>query len=286
MAYGYELEGGLQQFQVIGREILDGGYFFAVEDSLGYAQVAVIEPWACVYYAYQKHRKTQSVKPGGASWIVGAGPLGTMHLEKAIRDGASHIYVSEINADRLERAGRVLGPLAKQADTEITWIDLNQTPASKVIPEASVDDVILACPSVEVFEQSFRHVALGGYINVFAGFPDRETAFARVNLNDMHYGNITIIATSGSPISAMKRALEDCRRGVINPNNCVAAVGGARAAVEGIAQVHRGTFPGKIVIYPQTDVLLLPIEEITGGEPWSKQAEAEFLEKHLVRSAD
>lgn len=285
-AYGYQLEGGLQQFQVIGSEILEGGYLFAVDDRLGYAQVAVIEPWACVHYAYEKHRKTRSVKPGGSTWIVGAGPLGTMHLEKAIKDAASHIYVSEINPARLQRARRILGPLAERDGTQITWIDVTETPVAEVIRESSLDDVILCYPSVEVFEEAFRYIAWGGYINVFAGFPDREKAFARINLNDMHYGNITIVATSGSPIAAMKRALRDCQKGVINPNNCVAAVGGIKAAVEGLALVHRGTFPGKIVIYPQLDLPLLPIEQLTGGNPWSNQAEAEFLERYLPASTN
>ena len=155
-----------------------------------------------------------------------------------------------------------------------------------MIPPKTVDDIIILCPDVEVFQEAFDYVTFGGFINVFAGFPDREQAFARLNLNDMHYGNITIIATSGSPISALKRALADCQEGIIDPNNCVAAVGGIQAAIEGIAEVHKYTFPGKIVIYPQLDLPLTPSDSLTGGAPWSNGAEAALLEEYLSVSTN
>ncbi|MDP6381036.1 MAG: alcohol dehydrogenase catalytic domain-containing protein, partial [Phycisphaerae bacterium] len=74
LAYGYKLSGADQQYQTIGPIIHDQGYLLPVDASLGYSQTAVAEPWACVYYAYEKHRSTKGVLPGGTVWYIGAGP--------------------------------------------------------------------------------------------------------------------------------------------------------------------------------------------------------------------
>jgi L-sorbose 1-phosphate reductase len=55
MSYGYNLPGGLTQYGIIPKEILDGdagSYLIPIEnDKVGYSEVALVEPWACVVAA-------------------------------------------------------------------------------------------------------------------------------------------------------------------------------------------------------------------------------------------
>lgn len=73
LAYGYALPGGMSQFGLIGPEVLkgdEGCYLLPIEDSTGYAEAALVEPWACVEAAYRwTHR--EGPKPGGKTLVIG-----------------------------------------------------------------------------------------------------------------------------------------------------------------------------------------------------------------------
>ncbi len=78
-SYGYVLPGGLSQYGIIGKEILDGdegSYLIPLlNNKLGYSELALVEPWGCVVAAYRiKHRKV--VKDGGVLLFVGKGDDG------------------------------------------------------------------------------------------------------------------------------------------------------------------------------------------------------------------
>ncbi len=54
-AYGYQLDGGMAQYGVVTKEVLQGDegcYLLPLEDETGYVEAALVEPWACVVAAY------------------------------------------------------------------------------------------------------------------------------------------------------------------------------------------------------------------------------------------
>ncbi len=56
VAFGYAIPGGLSQYVVIGREILEGDegcYLLPVKSETGHAEAALVEPWTCVTASYQ-----------------------------------------------------------------------------------------------------------------------------------------------------------------------------------------------------------------------------------------
>ena len=61
MAYGYAISGGLAEYSVIPKQIIDGDegcYLLPLRADTGYVESALTEPWACVVSAYaQSHRK-------------------------------------------------------------------------------------------------------------------------------------------------------------------------------------------------------------------------------------
>ncbi len=281
MAFGYQLAGAEQQFVTIPPLVHEGGFLLPVEPSLSYSAVAVAEPWACVYFSYENQRDTKSVKPGGTAWYIGAGPMGLMHIEKGIRDGAGRIVVSEMKSDRLEHVRSTLGPLAERHGVALVTVDLNEQSIGDVLQPKSCDDIVALCPVAKAVEQALPYLALRSFMNVFAGFPSRDAADITLNLNDMHYGQWTLLATSGSPIESLRQVLDLAGEGTIDPNNSVAVVGGLQRYKEGLDHTHRGTYPGRIVIYPQTDLPLTPVTDLTGGDPWTREAEEALLEDRL-----
>lgn len=73
LAYGYEIQGGLSQYNVLDWKVLngdDGNYLIPVKPTTGYAESALTEPWACVIAAYELKYRT-ALKAGGTTWIVG-----------------------------------------------------------------------------------------------------------------------------------------------------------------------------------------------------------------------
>ncbi len=81
-AYGYEIQGGLSQYNVIDQRVLngDGGnYLLPVQPKTGYAESALTEPWACVIAAYQLKYRT-GLKPKGTTWIIGTQAAGEGEL--------------------------------------------------------------------------------------------------------------------------------------------------------------------------------------------------------------
>jgi threonine dehydrogenase-like Zn-dependent dehydrogenase len=249
---------------------------------MGYAQVALAEPWACVYHAYHHHRQTHSVKPGGTAWYVGAGPLGLMHVEKGIRDGAAHVIVSEMKAERLDKVRSSLGALAREKGVNLICVDLSKESIDAHLQKGKVDDILVLAPVAVAAEQAITYLGKDGYLNMFAGFESRDKAWMKVNLNDMHYGQWTMIATSGSPIEALRRALDDAAAGRIDPNNSVACIGGIDATSDAVHHTHAGTYPGRIVIYPQIRMPLTPVEKLAPDGRWTNEAEERLLAERLA----
>jgi len=281
IAYGYKLRGADQQYQTIGPEIYDGGYLLPVDPALAYSQAALAEPWACVYHAYSHHREAHSVRPGGTVWYIGAGPLGLMHIEKGIQDGAARVIVTEMKEDRIGKIQASLAPLAAEKGVDLTVVDLRTDAIENHLEPGGADDIVVTAPVAKAAEAALPYLAKNGYLNMFAGFPDRDKAWMQVNLNDMHYGQWTMVATSGSPIEALRRALDDAAAGRIDPNNSVACIGGIDTVQDAIHHTHVGTYPGRIIVYPQIRMPLTPVDDLTDDNRWTKEAEETLLAKHL-----
>jgi len=204
-----------------------------------------------------------------------------MHIEKGIQDGAARIIVSEMKADRIAKVRRSLSPLAEEKGVELAVVDLTKEPIDKYLAKGGADDILILAPVAKAAEAALEYLAKNGYLNMFAGFERRDEAWMRFNLNDMHYGQWTFVATSGSPICALRRALDDTAAGKIDPNNSVACVGGIDAVKGGIHYTHEGAYPGRIVVYPQIEMPLTPVENLTPDGRWTKQAEEALLSQHL-----
>jgi len=75
MAVGYVIPGGMAEYFLAPKEVLhgdDGCYLIPISDALGYADAALVEPWACIEAAYRIAAR-RAPAPDGRALVVDAG---------------------------------------------------------------------------------------------------------------------------------------------------------------------------------------------------------------------
>ncbi len=74
-----------------------------MRESVDPAEAALIEPFACVL----RGQAALDIRPGDVVLVMGAGPIGIMHVKLARLRGAGRVLVSEANPERAAQAGRL-----------------------------------------------------------------------------------------------------------------------------------------------------------------------------------
>jgi threonine dehydrogenase-like Zn-dependent dehydrogenase len=235
-----------------------------------------------------------SLKPGGRAWFVGAGgPMGRMHVQRAIQlvDGPSVVVCSDVSDLRLDD---LCVSFAAEAEAKgIDFICLN--PMNKeayqagmaAFKEQGFDDIVVLAPIPPVISDAAGYLAPRGVMNIFAGVA--RGTMAGLDLSDVYLKDVRVIGHSASSIDDLRLMLRQAEAGELSPNRSVAAVGSLSAARDGLQSVQDASFPGKVVIFPHIkDMPLTPLpalkERLPGvyallkdGREWTVEAEAEFL---------
>jgi threonine dehydrogenase-like Zn-dependent dehydrogenase len=162
-AYGYEIQGGLSQYNVIDQRVLNGdhgNYLIPIRPETGYVESALVEPWACVIAAYYLHYRTE-IKDGGTAWFIGPDD-GSFSLSTGLDQDAhpAKIKLTDMNgpfADWIRKQAQVLG---------IPIVEVEQV--AQVEGEAPLteqaDDIILLSPTIELIEKSSPYLAYHGIL--------------------------------------------------------------------------------------------------------------------------
>jgi len=232
---------------------------------------------------------------GGCTWIIGAaGPLGQMHVQRALGmpRGPSVILATDIDDKRLAVLRDRCAGLARE-DTRFMLLNvagMQPGALAQAISEATggrgFDDIVVLAPSAAVTEQASAFLAPGGVLNIFAGV-------ARGTMAKIDYGLICracrIYGSSGSRTRDLEDTVAMAAAGEISPNQSVAAIGGISAMWDGVAAVKGGRLSGRAVIFPQIENMPLTelpdlrerlpsVHRLLGpGETWTREAEEELL---------
>ncbi len=219
-----------------------------------------------------RHGVRSALRKRGTSWFVGAaGPMGRMHVQRAIelQDGPRLIVATDVSTPRLEHLRRTFQAEAKARGVEMVCLnpqELGPEAFEKRLRQLAggdgFDDLVILVPVPAVITDAARYLGTGGVMNVFAGVArgvkaeiDLAPCFGRTQTR--------IIGSSASSIDDLKRMLHETENGLLSTNRSVAAVGGILSVRDGYQAVASGTFPGKVVIYPQLeDFPLTPVEEL------------------------
>lgn len=244
--------------------------------------------------AYADVPVRSALQQGGRAWFIGAGgPMGRMHVQRAIQvaGGPTVIVCTDVSDLRLADLQESYG--AEAAEKGIEFICLNPTNQAAYAEgmarfrETGFDDVIVLAPVPVLIADGATWLAPEGVMNVFAGV-GRGT-MAPLDLSEAYSKQTRVIGHSASSIDDLRFMLFQAETGALSPNRSVAAIGSLEAAKDGMQALMDTTYPGKVVIYPH--IKPLPLTAITDlkeslptvyarlkdGREWTNEAEAELL---------
>ena len=151
---------------------------YVLPDNISLQEAALIEPVSCAVHGM--HRL--SLRSGDTVLIVGAGTMGLILMQLALRGGASRVAMVDLNTQRLERAAK-LG--ASNVQTDINKL-LEDEPLG-------FDCVIDVTGVARAMEGAFAAVKRGGKFMVFGVAPQE----ARMSLSPFRIYNdeITVLGS-------------------------------------------------------------------------------------------
>jgi len=172
---------------------------------LTYEEAAVTEPLACVLHGVEE----SNVKLGDTVAIIGAGPIGLLHMLTVKKMGAGKIIVSDTIDERLNLA-RELG-----ADETVNAKREDTVERTKQLTDGyGADMVIEAIGTPATWEQALKMVRKGGTALMFGGCPP-ETEI-RVSTEQLHYGETRVLGTFHATPAHFKKALNLIASGTID----------------------------------------------------------------------
>jgi len=206
-AYGYEIQGGLSQYSVIDQRVLNsdhGNHLIPIQAGIGYAESALTEPWTCVTAAYRLKYRTE-LKPGGTTWIIGAGGGG--YTISAGFDESSHparLLLTDVPtefADWLRTRAEALG-------VEVIEVDDVAAPPPLLSPRrggagGGVDDIVLLGADPDLIEAVSPRLASFGVLAIVADTPLHRKV--NVDVGRVHYNRWLYVGGPGPDIARVYR---------------------------------------------------------------------------------
>ncbi len=173
---------------------------YTLPDNISYREAALIEPVSCAVHGI--HRLNP--KSGDTLLIVGAGTMGLIWLQLALRGGASKIAVVDLNTRRLERA--------KQLGATVTSTDYQSVLADEPLGFDCVVDVTGVAAAME---GALAAVKRGGKFMIFGVAP--QEARLAISPFSIYNDEITILG-SMAVLYSFEPALNLLTNGVIDAN--------------------------------------------------------------------
>jgi L-iditol 2-dehydrogenase len=170
---------------------------------VGYEEASFCEPLACVVNG----NEMTPMRLGDDAVVVGAGPIGLLHLQLARARGARVIVCDPLPA-RLETA-RTLGAhevVAAVGDAAVAQVQA-------LTDGRGADAVIVAVGAAEAVRQGLAMAAINGTVNAFAGiYPASDFPF---DPNLVHYRQVRLTGSHDFTPHHFSTALKLIRHGIV-----------------------------------------------------------------------
>src|SRR3989440_8471959 len=112
---GYHYDGAFAEYCVVPAKVLAVDGLNRIPDGVGFAEASVAEPLACVLNGQELAR----VGEGDDVVVIGAGPIGCLHVLLARARGAARVFLVEVNAGRLAEAAALVKPDEALSGSEV-----------------------------------------------------------------------------------------------------------------------------------------------------------------------
>ena len=194
---GYQYDGGFAEFMRVPRRVLDRDGLNRVPDHVPFEEASLTEPLACVLNG----QEIAGVGEGDVVVVLGAGPIGCLHVRLARARGASTVVLGDVNPMRLDLAARV------EPDAVIDGAKEDPVDAVRKLTDGrGADVVITAAGAGQAHEQALEMAARRGRISLFGGLP-RDNPVIRFDSNLVHYQELFVLGAYGSAPHHNREAL-------------------------------------------------------------------------------
>ncbi len=183
---GYEIDGAFAELIRIPERAVSAGNLRKLPDDMSFEQAAIIEPLACVLNGQNR----VGLGVGDTVVILGAGPIGLLHVCLARLRGASRIISSDPNPKRRAMALKCGADVAIATEREDVLARVREETGGR-----RADVVICAIGIGALARQATDLAALGGRISLFAGFSKGE--MTEMDVNAIHYNELTVTGAFG-----------------------------------------------------------------------------------------
>jgi L-iditol 2-dehydrogenase len=153
-----------------------------VPQHVSYEEAAVTEPLACVLHGVEKAK----VKLGDTVTIVGAGPIGLLHLLAVKKIGAEKTIIIDLVEERLNLAKKLGVDEAINAGNENVVEEVRRLTGGY-----GADVVIEAIGLPATWEQALKLVRKGGTVLEFGGCPPGTEI--KIDTEFLHYGEVAVL---------------------------------------------------------------------------------------------
>lgn len=290
-AVGYTLGGHLAQYIVVQEEVLKADCMLPLpSNDMAYFAVSMAEPISCIYSAqdrnYHIHKSGPhaprepklGLLPGGVTVVIGAGAMGRIHVEFALRFKPAAVIVADLQQDRLDIVNKTIGKKAKDKGVKLITVlpdQLEQTVKAESKGKMA-DDIILAVGIQPVQQQALKLLGKGGVANLFGGLPKGKNML-EVDAITVHYDEIKLVGSSGGEPSDMSATLQAIVNHDIDPGNYVAGIGSLDNAIDVLKLIKETKIDGKAILYPH--ITKMPLQRVSY---WDKKQEIELLNERLL----
>ncbi len=203
---GYQYPGGFAEYMIVPEQVLKVDGVNRIPDGLSYAEASVTEPLACAVNA----QELVHVGEGDTVVVMGAGPIGCLHVRLARSFGASKVFLIDVNAGRLKLSADRVHP-----DAAIDGSSEDPVEAVRALTDGRGPTVVItAAPAGSAQEQAIEMAAPQGRISFFGGLP-KDDPYIKCDSNIVHYRELMLMGANGSSPDHNRRALDLIASGAV-----------------------------------------------------------------------
>lgn len=194
---GYDANGGLSEYVLAPAQIVSLGHLLPVPDGLDLQKAAITEPLACALNSVEGCQ----LSAGGSAAIIGAGPMGIMHVILMRRMGAGTIVVADVDGARRELA------LSFGADAVVDPASASLEEQMRERTDGLGADAVVVTPGIaEAMEGAMDVARAQGVVTLFGGFP--KGTQVPIDPNAIHNKEITLTGSQNASVEQYRQVLD------------------------------------------------------------------------------
>lgn len=269
-AYGYELQGGLSQYNVITQQVLNGdhgNYLIPLRPETGYAESALVEPWACVIAAYYLHYRNR-LKDEGTTWFIGP-DNGDFTLSTGMTANSHPAKLKLTNMHG--KLGAWLREEAAQLGIEVEEVDRLVPVEGEAQAGDQADDIILLSPTKELIETASPYLAFHGVLAFST--QDEFDQSVLIDVGRVHYNRWLILGGTEKDIAEIYKRAPDRTELKKGGRALFVGAGGPMGRMHVQHAIETADHPSVIVCSDVSDERLQDLDETFGAEAREKGIE-------------